>query len=118
MERLASLPDTQSTGPDVRAAILAGLTKLLARMPAGASLPAVAEELLQSSVASHSLDLQQRALEALALQQYALPCLVEASSALGYRGPLGARSPVCGMPGAVRGEAECLQPRLLITAVH
>ena len=73
MERLASLPDTQSVGPDVRAAILAGITKLLARAHPGSSLPQAAEELLHSSVASHSLDLQQRALEALALLQCALP---------------------------------------------
>ena len=51
----------------MRAAILAGITKLLAKAPNGAALPPAAEELLQCSVASHSLDLQQRALEALAL---------------------------------------------------
>ena len=39
MERLASLPDTQSVGPDVRAAILAGITKLLARAPRAAACP-------------------------------------------------------------------------------
>ena len=70
MERLAAIPDTQSMGDEVRACLVSSLGKLGAQ--AGQDrLPDAADELLHLSAASHNIDLQQRALEALALLRWA-----------------------------------------------
>ena len=66
MERLAAIPDTSSVGDDVRACLVAALGKLGALLD-HKRMPDPADELLHCSAASHDLDLQQRALEALAL---------------------------------------------------
>lgn len=66
MEQLAAIPDSQSVGDDVRACLLSAVGKLGAQLGQG-RLPAAAEEQLHLSAASHNIDLQQRALEALAI---------------------------------------------------
>ncbi|KAK9809765.1 hypothetical protein WJX73_004225 [Symbiochloris irregularis] len=80
MERLAAIPDSQSIGDDVRACLISALGKLGAQLGQATPLPDAASELLHCSATSHDIDLQQRALEALALlsgplqtRQVALP---------------------------------------------
>lgn len=72
MERLAAIPDTQSIGDDVRSCLVSALGKLGAHVGHG-RIPDAADELLQCSAASHNIDLQQRAVEALALLRFAYP---------------------------------------------
>lgn len=77
MERLAAIPDSQSIGDDVRACLVSALGKLGAQLGQGTPLPDAASELLHCSATSHDIDLQQRALEALALLRCLCPPLAQ-----------------------------------------